>query len=297
MIIPELLKLGLEQDFIDKVLTSKKYNRTINPKYFDIRDENNKETALKLYEFYRVPNYKIAMLSGISEASCKTILTKYGFKNRGHRVGKNSEINYFENIDTPDKAYFLGFIFADGSIQDLSTSTNNKKTLSLTITKRDGYLLQTFLKYSGIKSTIYEIHKEDKNPRNQINIHSCKIYDDLYKWGVRPNKSKEGIILTIPTLPNDLISHFIRGYFDGDGIAYSDKKLGFCGNLQILQYIREQLYKKVELNGNPQIFYNKTNHIYYLTFGTRDAQKIATFLYQNKQDLYLQRKYDIYRPI
>lgn len=297
MIIKELLDLGLNQTFIDEVLNSKKYHKVVSDCYFDIRNPKNKEIALKLYEEYKIPNYKIAMLSGISEATNKKILTSYGFTNRGHRVGKNSDNTYFEHIDTPDKAYFLGFIYADGSVQDLSTETNDKKTLSLTITEGDRYLLQNFLRYSGIQATIYITHKEDPKPRAQINIHSCKLYDDLYSLGVKPNKSKKEIYLELPELSTQLIPHFIRGYFDGDGIAFSDKKLGFCGNKQVLEYIRKNLFAYIALDGNPQITYNESNRIYYLVFGVRDSSKIADFLYQDKQDLYLQRKYDIYRPM
>ena len=297
MIIQELLDKQIDKDFIEESLSLKKFKRLKTDIYFDIKDENNKELALKLYEEYKIPIYKIAVLSGVSEKTAKNYLTKYGFKNRGHKTGKNSENNYFENIDTPDKAYFLGFIFADGSVQDLSTETKERKTLSLTIMKEDGYLLQLFLNYSGIKTNIYTTHKDDKNPRNQINIWSCKIYNDLYKLGVKPNKSKKETFLTIPDIRSDLISHFIRGYFDGDGIAFSDQKIGFCGNLQILEFIRNQLFTKLKLNGNPQITFNEANHIYYLVFGKRDAKIISEFLYQDKKDLYLIRKYDIYRPL
>ena len=290
--IQELLDLGLSESFIEEVLTSKKYKRINSEKYFPIDEQ--KEIALKLYEVYRIPNYKIAMLSGISEASSKKWLTSYGFKNRGHYTGKNSENNYFEEIDSFDKAYFLGFIFADGCVQDFSTDTNNRKSLSLVITEGDGYLLQKFLDYSKTQATIVTSHKEDSKPRKQIEIWSCKIYDDLFKLGVIPRKSKKETTLQIPNIREDLISHFIRGYFDGDGIGFSDGKLGFCGNLQILTYIKENISKFVQINGNPSITYNEVNHIYYLVYGKKDAQLIANFLYKDKNDLYLTRKYDIY---
>ena len=101
----------------------------------------------------------------------------------------------------------------------------------------------------------------------------------------------------MPDIREDLISHFIRGYFDGDGIGYSDGKLGFCGNLQILTYIKEKIKQFVLIKGNPNIYFNDSNHIYYLTYGRNDSNLIANFLYKDKQDLFLQRKYNIYRSV
>lgn len=166
--IQELIDLGLSESFIEEALASKKYKKIISDHYFPIQEQ--KDIALKLYEEYKIPIYKIAILSNVCEATCKKWLEKYGFSNRGHFTGKNSNNNYFENIDSFDKAYFLGFIFADGSVQDLSTKTNNRKTVSLTITQGDGYLLQKFLDYSKVDAKINITHKDDIKPRCQINI-------------------------------------------------------------------------------------------------------------------------------
>ncbi len=292
-----LLEYGLDPTFIDEVLNSKKYHKIITNHYIDYKDPNNAELLRQLYEEAKVPNYKIAMLCNTSEATCRKYLDKYGVNNRGHFCGQNSDCKYFQTIDTPDKAYFLGFIFADGSIVDETTATRNRKVLSLTITEGDGYLLQTFLRYSGIVSTIYTTHAKDEKPRVQINIHATKICEDLISHGCVPRKSLAQTEFTISGIPEALMPHFIRGYFDGDGIGFSDGKLGFCGHYTILSFIYEYLKTHIQLLSYPQITYNESNHIYYLVFGTQNAALIARCLYEDKRDLYLTRKYDIYRLV
>ena len=235
------------------------------------------------------------MLSGISDVTLKKDMVELGIKTKGHYVGKNSGCDYFKQIDTRQKAYYLGFIFADGSIVNLSTDTKNKKRLSLTITEGDKYLLQNFLQDSGIQAKIFLTHVKDKKPRCQININSTKIVEDLEKLGVQYNKSSKDKFWIIPNIPKKFIVDFIRGYFDGDGIAYSDGRLGFCGNKQILEYIKEYFNNFVK--GDPGINYNNFNHIYYLTYGKKDSTIIANIIYKNSENLRLERKYNIYRPL
>ena len=59
---------------------------------------------------------------------------------------------------------------------------------------------------------------EYKNYNNKYifgaHITSDKMFSDLCKHGCVPNKS---LILTFPVITEELIPHFIRGYFDGDG--------------------------------------------------------------------------------
>lgn len=106
--------------------------------------------------------------------------------------------------------------------------------VSLTITHTDRYLIEKFLEVSKIETPIYITHPTDKNPRCQINIGSKRMYEDLIRLGCVPNKSGQEH-LVMPEIPNHLKSHFIRGYYDGDGIAYKDLRLGFCGHYDILK--------------------------------------------------------------
>lgn len=183
-------------------------------------------------------------------------------------------------------------MFADGSV----VKSKSYYIVSMTITQQDDYILKNFLHYAKIETTIWTTHKEDVKPRSQINIYSKKMYDDLNALGCEQNKSsKEN--LKLPILDDTLIPHFIRGYFDGDGIAFSNGRLGFCGNKNILEYINNY-FNKILQNNNVSITYNSSNNIYYLVYNKKaHIEQILNILYKDCDNLFLTRKYQKYRPL
>ena len=131
-------------------------------------------------------------------------------------------------------------------------------------------------------------HKKDLKPRYKLSISSSKIYDDLYALGVRERKSKVGT--SIPNLKEKFIPHFIRGVFDGDGIAFSSGYIGFCGDYNLLNQIKEYLVNKGMKNA--KIWFNKSNNIYYMQWSAiADRRKFFEIIYKDKENLYLKRKY------
>lgn len=276
-----------DEKLIDIVLNSKKYTRIYGIVNSPLckKDKIDIDIAIKLYIEYKLPIYKIAMLFGVSDVTLRTYFLNSHIELKGHKIGKNSDNKYFSNINSCDKAYFLGLIFADGSIK----SSNNKKNLSITLTETDSYILELFNEYANLNSNLFVSHKEDLKPRKGLSIHSSQIYDDLINLGVEENKSKK--LMTIPKIRKKLIPHFIRGYFDGDGIAKSNGYIGFCGDYNMLSFIKEELIKECNVNNN-KITFNKSNNIYYIQWSSKkDRNAIFNYLYKNKKDLYLKRKY------
>lgn len=125
----------------------------------------------------------------------------------------------FKKIDCEWKAYFLGFMYADGNI--------NNNNVRIELQKKDAYILREFSKF------IYGFSKVTKSKdAGQGNILGkiCNI-QELQKFGFTRKKmaedliklgcfAKKSLILKFPTpdqVPLNLIGHFIRGYFDGDG--------------------------------------------------------------------------------
>lgn len=277
-----------DKNIVDIVLNSKKYKRIYGNTNSPLSKKNNVDInlAIKLYTLYKLPIYKIAMLFGVSDVTLRAYFIQNKINLKGHKVGKNSDNKYFSNINSCDKAYFLGLIFADGSIR----SFNNKKNLSITLTETDSYILELFNKYANLNSKLFISHKEDLKPRKGLSIHSSQIYNDLITLGVEENKSKK--LMIIPKIRTKLIPHFIRGYFDGDGIAKSNGSIGFCGDYNMLSFIKEQLIEKCNVKDN-KITFNKSNNIYYIQWSSKkDRKAIFNYLYKNKKDLYLKRKYE-----
>jgi len=143
----------------------------------------------------------------------------------------NSE---FQKIDTEAKAYFLGLMFADGCISN--KKNNYQKCIRLSLT--DSQIIDDLhVHFPFLNKEEFDFGKYNSNCHIQYGLRktSVKMFDDLVKSGLFERKSYENKIhLKIPNIDENLIHHFIRGYFDGDGsINISTKRpngrrLEFC---------------------------------------------------------------------
>jgi hypothetical protein len=147
---------------------------------------------------------------------------------------------YFEEINTPEKAYILGFIYGDGCI------TNQKRTLAISVKDRDVLeFIRDELNYAG------PIHRYRDGKIYALRISRKKVVEDLMKLGLGPRKSK---ILTFPDfLSKDFHLPFVFGLFDADGYVYipnkdstwkTSRKIGFSGTEDIITGIKQVLEPK-----------------------------------------------------
>ena len=278
-----LLKKGYKKELIEKCLFAKKFKRIYSNK------NNNLDVELIkiLYLNYFVPIYKIAMLIGKIDGCLRTFMIKNNIPMRGHFTGKNSANNFFEEIDSKEKAYFLGLILADGCVRISKNSTY----LRIELTENDSYILEEFNKIGNFNEKI-SVSDYDKfhKPKKYININSKKICDDLVNLNIVPNKSNLDIEISPRILNNPFFSHFIRGFFDGDGIAFKDGRIGFCGQYNIMKTIHSFFIKKMNFS-NTKISYNKSNKIYYIFWSSKkDVYKFYNYIYKDSNNLFLKRK-------
>lgn len=137
----------------------------------------------------------------------------------------NIQYNYFNCIDTEYKAYILGFIYADGSI--IKREGNRENSLVISIQQEDSYILEKLLKeVNGNKLVIRNPPSTIKNgwkAQGQAIINSSEICNGLNDLGCFHNKTVVG--MRFPELREDLIRHFIRGFFDGDGCINIKKEI------------------------------------------------------------------------
>lgn len=147
-----------------------------------------------------------------------------------HISNRKIRHDFFSNIETELQAYLLGFYTADGSINE------KRKTLRIHLQLSDIDLVNLYKDVISPDARTYEVEPKAVVGRNGakvfghgsfgVDITSAKLCNDLVNLGVGYRKSYEE--LHIPkALPDNLIIHFIRGYFDGDGSVsggvYSDK--------------------------------------------------------------------------
>lgn len=135
----------------------------------------------------------------------------------------------FSIIDTEEKAYFLGLLYADGSISQIKEGLKSKDYLiKLSLHIQEEYLIDKLHKIFPffLKGT-FDYSKYYKGNSKQVNIRYCSpfLFKDLSDNGLLPRKSYENKeLLHIPNIDKSLIHHFIRGYFDGDGSIFKIKR-------------------------------------------------------------------------
>lgn len=123
--------------------------------------------------------------------------------------------NYFKTIDTEEKAYILGFLYADGY--------NSDKQVVITQLEQDVDILEKINKALNADNQITrKLQSTNNKTKCQLCYSSIDMCTDLTNLGCFRNKS---LACTFPTfLDKSLIRHFIRGYFDGDGCVWIGKR-------------------------------------------------------------------------
>lgn len=205
-------------------------------------------------------------------------------------IKQNYEFNkhFFDTIDTQEKAYFLGFLYADGYLN------MSKGTVSLTLHPQDEDILRKFSASIGLDKNLL---KDRKYVR--FSITNKTIVDALVKHGCTQAKT---FTLVFPHfLPKCLYRHFIRGYFDGDGsVTYTvDKKtkkksavINFTGKHSFLIEIQKILNKELSFGFTKFFIRYKESHsdIGSVCYGGRKQMiKFYNYLYSDSIT-FLERK-------
>ncbi len=149
----------------------------------------------------------------------REFIQKYKELNSGVQQNEfDLNIRYFEKIDTIEKAYWLGWIFAEGHIGVLNKATGEFK---VTISVEDGILIKRFVKAIGLDPRAVEYSKGITKTGKISRFFTVKITDSTFMSNLEKNgvpTGRKSWILRMPSLstnPFDLA--FIMGYFDGDG--------------------------------------------------------------------------------
>ena len=219
--------------------------------------------------------------------------------------GTQAKINhdYFENIDSEHKAYWLGFIYADGSItKKVYEKGSYTYRLRMELMFEDKYILEQMALdlESDLKPKEYynnTSHFEGYNkPKHTayIMFSSKKMGEDLVKLGVMPNKTL--ILKSLPSIPDNLMKHFIRGYFDGDGSVYLTKdntiKTAFYGTHDFINSIQDFLIKELDLT-KKKITDQKEANVSFVGMAKQESEKIYHYMY-DEATIFLNRKYEKY---
>lgn len=196
-------------------------------------------------------------------------------------------------------AYVLGYIYADGNLED-----------SYRI--RGKYLRVTSIDYDRVESIqilmksahtiILEKLRERGKQRFLLRIGNKNIFDSLIRMGVTPRKS---LTMLFPSVPRHHLGAFVRGYFDGDGCAHIDMLHGkpkrllsifTSGSKKFLEDLHESLRDEIGLTGNGLYKHGSAIGTYQLRYSTRDSLRLFMLMYPPglSKKLHLSRKYAIF---
>lgn len=166
----------------------------------------------------------IARILGHGHCSISRLLKSNGYDTT--RDIYNVDESFFEVINTKEKAYILGLIYADGSVCNRSRGYR----FAIVLQDRDRYMLNNIAKIMKFDGPILQRKKYQEHHRDcyVLEINRKSLVNQLMRLGCVPNKSLK---LTFPSsdiVPSQYLSHFFRGVWDGDGcLCTSRNKFDF----------------------------------------------------------------------
>ena len=131
-------------------------------------------------------------------------------------------------IDTEEKAYFLGLLYADGSISIKTDKSCQCLKYRFQISLADEALIEKiskFFPFLNVNSFDFGKYKENWSKQFSLRKTSKFLVEDLINNGMLERKSEgNSALLSVPNIDEKLLHHFIRGFFDGDGSISIPKK-------------------------------------------------------------------------
>ena len=306
--VDEIRNLYLNQNWKIKDL-SKKFKCS-----YPVISRTLKENKIEKYP-YKV-NYDLIIKDFESGMSLTQIEKKYSYNRQSisiilKRMGYNivnewNRIKFnnlvFDSIDTEEKAYWLGFIFADGYISKHNKGQKPRYAFELCVKGGDDNHMvkfNNFMGYEGVNIYRGKVSLNGKTfPRSRFCVNNKHLWETLNSYGCTPQKS---LTLKFPDInifsSKDLIRHFIRGYFDGDGyLSYRKKNklypaVGFIGTKEMLESIIK--YTNIPASSIRKDKRHQHN-TYSLIYKLEDSLSLINYMY-NDSTIYLDRKYYRYQ--
>lgn len=261
----------------------------------------SQDEIMQMYDMYcnRITTDEIGLQYNISRDSVYNLFERCNLQIREFADSRREydlNVHYFDQIDTPNKAYILGLLYADGC------NKRSKYQIDLSLQECDKHILEDISKEIETDKPLGFVPLQSKNPRykNQyrMTITNKHISDVLDALGLVNAKS---LILEFPEwLDESLYSHFVRGYFDGDGCLYlggskSSPEISMVSTIMFLEKVQEILNNElcVDMQLKTQKKYKPVTKVGKIT-GKEKILKFLNWIYRDA-DLKLNRKYEKYQ--
>lgn len=235
--------------------------------------------------------------TGIDRGALKRAIQEHGIEIRQNSYRKDTslKVDLFDSIDTQEKAYWAGFIAADGYSGFNKNKTSG--TISISLHQKDKAHLEKAQKFFQTSRPIADIivkdgfSSADGTPESRLVIYSKRLVEGLERIGIISPKS---LFLKPPKIKPEFFGSFIAGFFDGDGTIFkinNEYTVGFTGTKEMLTWVATYV-------GHPDVTFSKrytdNKNTYYIRWGgTNKPLKILNSFYLNSP-YHLDRKYTLY---
>lgn len=203
---------------------------------------------------------------------------------------KQIDSMFFNKIDTEEKAYWLGFLTANGYANDnsieLALAEKDKKhveNFKIAIKSQHTISKKTF-KINNITINVYRINIKDKQMAN-----------DLRSYGLINNKSYDAFIPSENQIPNNLFRHYIRGIFDGDGSIYNGDNGINISFITQSEQMQKDFFNAIKKHLNIEMSVRARNAIFELRlFSKKNVYEFLSWIYDDNT-ICLERKYNKFK--
>lgn len=280
VILRKLRKWGLD--------TSKK--RTRDPSKPMLKDRYDE---LRELHSQGLSQEAIAAKMGYSGSKICTTMQLLGLESHDLHIKYSVNEDYFRVIDTEAKAYTLGWLYSDGNI------TSGGK-IRLNIVAKDREILDWMKQEMEYTGEITKVQSKENDSRRQkqvlLTINRKCLTKQLERLGCFPNKCMKLQFPTSDQVPNHLLHHFVRGYFDGDG-CMTQRYANIVGTLRFIYELENKL--PCQITNIYQRYKDRhpedSSHQLFICRKI-EIIKFGLWLYRDST-IYLKRKYDKFRCI
>lgn len=280
---------------VDKI---KRYRNNHGLKKYTNRVITKEEEKFMIENFNIMSYSEIANNLGLTTHQVIGHLNYLGFS----RIGKY-DCSYFHKIDNPTKAYWIGFIYADGTVG--YNESNRWYSFAMVLQKQDKYILEELNAHFENGGTFYEYNtdmsimgykRKSVSEMCLFRLNRKELVEDLISHNILPNKTYR---TEFPVLEDAYFFDFLRGYMDGDGCICIDKKhhnyptVSFVGNnFLLLDYIKNKMLNNYSITSS--LYKRKDKETYQLSFQGTNAIFILNKMYEDLHCVKLIRKYNKY---
>lgn len=200
---------------------------------------------------------------------------------------------FFDSIDTEEKAYWLGFFYADGHL------AKNGSVLKIDLSSKDALHLQRFANLFQREVQVYERTADKRNGKvyttATCSISCAYLWNALIEKGIKQGNTLSEDVSVFAHVPDALMHHFVRGFFDGDGTVYRNKhgglRFGFVGSLSFMAHLRKVIVSSTGISA-PKLD-ESLKHAKLRWNGNGVSERFKNWLYRDAT-IWLARKRNVF---